>query len=229
MRLRWVPLTVSLVPLVAIHLCYVLAAQHGHVPWCLPYIDSCTSISATGRHSPESLVFRAAIMPSAALMLVYWVLVERWLRALHQDMVVARHAMLGFGLVGALGLLAYAAVLGEVGDAYRLQRRLGVTLFFACTILAQLLMTRSAGALARSRPAALSVGTARILLAVSAATVLLSVASLLGWAFVERYGRIEDAVAWWLTLLVLAHPLVTFFAWRQSGFDARVTVARPPR
>ena len=226
MRLGCVPLVVSLVPMVAIHLCYLLAAQHGHVPWCLPYIDSCTSISATGRQSPESLVFRAAIMPSAALMLVYWALVERWLRALHRDMAVARHAMLGFGLVGALGLLAYAAVLSEVGEAYRLQRRLGVTLFFACTVLAQLLMTRSVGAIARSRPAALSIRTARMLLAVSAATVLLSIASLIGWAFVERYGRIEDAIAWWVTLLVLAHPLVTYAAWRESGFDARFTISR---
>ena len=82
MRLGWVPHAVSPVPLVAIHSCYLLAAQNGHVPWCLPYIDSCTSISATGRHRPESLVFRAAIMPSAALMLVYWTLVERWLRTL---------------------------------------------------------------------------------------------------------------------------------------------------
>ena len=49
MRLSFVPVVVALLPLAAIHLCYLLAAYLGHVPWCLPYVDSCTSISAAGR------------------------------------------------------------------------------------------------------------------------------------------------------------------------------------
>ncbi len=35
MRLSFVPLVVALLPLAAIHLCYLLAAHLGHVPWCL--------------------------------------------------------------------------------------------------------------------------------------------------------------------------------------------------
>ncbi len=229
MRLSFVPLAVALLPLAAIHLCYLLAAHLGHVPWCLPYVDSCTSISATGRQGPESLVFRAAIMPSAALMLVYWVLVHEWFKTLGGRMVVVRRTMLGLGLVAGLGMIAYAAVLGEVGEGYRLQRRIGVTLS-SFTVLAQLLMTIQVEAVARVRPSLILLRTSRALLAVSAATILVSLASLLSWAFFEQHDRVEDALAWWVMLLVLLHPLVVFFAWKESGFQARFTVpGRPSR
>ncbi len=230
MRLSFVPLVVALLPLAAIHLCYLLAAHLGHVPWCLPYVDSCTSISATGRQGPESQVFRAAIMPSGALMLVYWILVHEWFKTLGNRMVVVRRIMLGLGLVAGLGMIAYAAVLGEIGEGHRLARRIGVTLFYAFTVLAQLLMAIQVETVARVRPSLILLRTSRALLAVSAATILVALASFLFWAFIEHYGRVEDAFAWWVTLLILLQPLVAYFAWKESGFEARFTVpGRPSR
>ena len=180
MRLSFVPVVVALLPLAAIHFCYLLAAYLGHVPWCLPYVDSCTSISATGRQGPESHVFRATIMPSAALMMVYWVLVHEWFKTLGNRMAVVQRTMLGLGLVGSLGMIVYAAVLGEIGDSYRLQRRISVALFYAFTILAQLLMAIQVEAVARVRPTLIPLPISRALLVVSAATILVTLAGLLG-------------------------------------------------
>ena len=45
-----VALVTAVAPIVFIHLTYLISAAQGYVPWCIPYIDSCTSISATGRH-----------------------------------------------------------------------------------------------------------------------------------------------------------------------------------
>lgn len=225
MRLNFVPLIVALIPLGAIHLCYLLAAQAGHVPWCVPYLDSCTSISASGRQGPESHVFRAAMLPSAAVMMVYWLLVHEWVRALGGRWAIVRRTMLGFGLIAALGLIAYVAVLGEIGEGYRLQRRIGVMLFYGLTILAQILMTIQTGEAARTRPSLVLVRAFRGFLALSAVTVLAGLASLLLWAFFEGYDRIEDAFEWWVTLFILLHPLVTFVAWKGSGFEARITVS----
>ena len=163
-------------------------------------------------------------------MLVYWVLVHEWLKTFGNRMAVVRRTMLGLGLVASLGLIAYTAVLGEIGDGYRFQRRIGATLFYAFTILAQLLMAIQVEAVARVRPSLISLRTSRALLAVSAATILVALASLLFWAFIEHYGRVEDAFAWWVTLLILLHPLVAFFAWKESGFEPRFTVpGRPSR
>ena len=83
MKLNFIPVITAVVPAVAVHVCYLLAAQSGHVPWCFPYIDSCTSISAVGRKSPESHLFRATIIPTAVFMMIYWRLNYEWFKTLN--------------------------------------------------------------------------------------------------------------------------------------------------
>ncbi len=82
MRLTSIPLITALLAAIAIHFSYVVAAEAGHVPWCVPYVDSCSSISAAGRQGTERFIFRVMMMPAAVLMLLYWVLNRQWLKAL---------------------------------------------------------------------------------------------------------------------------------------------------
>ena len=82
MRLNFIPLATALLPAVGVHISHLMAAYLGHVSWCFPYFPDCVSISATGRHSPESFVFRAAIMPTAVFMMIYWKLSAEWLKTL---------------------------------------------------------------------------------------------------------------------------------------------------
>jgi len=220
MRPNVIALAVSLVPFAAIHVCYMLAAYYGHVPWCIPYLDGCSAISATGRQPPESIVFRVSIIPSAALMLVFWPLVHVWLKALGSPSRQLRGLTLLFGCIAALGLIAYAAVLGEIGAGFSLQRRIGVRLFFGFTILAQLLMALQVEWIGRTCGQGVLVRTARLLLGVSALTVLLGLLSLYLWATCEGFEDIEHIFAWWVTLLVLLHPLGVWYMWKSSGFIA---------
>ena len=143
MKLKAIPLATALLPAVAVHVCYLLAANQGHVSWCFPYFPDCVSISATRRHSPESVVFRAAIIPTAVLMMIYWRISLDWLKALGTYMVRLNRAMVWLGMMAALGLFVYSSLLGEVGDLYRQQRRIGMILFYIFTYLAQLLMKDS--------------------------------------------------------------------------------------
>jgi hypothetical protein len=99
------------------------------------------SISATGRHGPESVVFRAAILPASVLMMVYWKLSLEWIKVLGTRMVRLNRVMMWLGMTAALGLFLYSSVLGEVGEFYRQQRRVGMISFYIFTYLAQLLMT----------------------------------------------------------------------------------------
>ena len=156
MKLKTIPLVTALLPAIAAHLCYVMAAHHGHVSWCFPYFPDCVSISAAGRRAPESVVFRAAMMPAAVLMMIYWRLSSDWLKALGTPMIRLNRAMVWLGVTAALGLFIYAGVLGEVGDLYSQPRRAGVILFYVFTYLAQLLMTVQIAPLAgtRGRPGA---------------------------------------------------------------------------
>ncbi len=226
MRLNFVPLVTALLPTVAVHVCYLLAANLGHVSWCFPYIADCVSISATGRHAPESFIFRSAIIPTAVFMMIYWKLSLEWLKTLATPMTRVNRAMAWLGMTAGFGLFVYASVLGEVGELFRLQRRVGMILFYILAYLAQLLMTIQIASMARTGGAPMSVPTLRSLVAISGAVTVLGAMSLLSWAFYEDYRRYEDAFEWGITLLILAHPLAIYFAWRQSGFEARFTVSQ---
>ena len=39
----------ALLPLVTMHVCYLLSASEQLVPWCLPWFEGCTSISRASR------------------------------------------------------------------------------------------------------------------------------------------------------------------------------------
>jgi len=225
MSFNFVPLITALLPAIGIHVSYLLAAQFGHVPWCFPYIDSCTSISAVGREGPERYIFRASIIPTAIFMMVYWRLSCEWLRTLGGHMTNWNRVMLYLGLAASIGLILYATVLGSVGEEFRVQRRIGVTIFYICTFVAQFLMTGQLVALVKSQPSVIPVRISRLLAWICVMVALLGLTSLSLWAFYDGHNRIDDAFEWLLTLLLQLHIFVTYFAWRDSGFRASFIVS----
>ena len=228
MRLKFIPLATALLPAVGVHISHLMAAYQGHVSWCFPYFPDCVSISAIGRHSPEGFVFRATIMPTAVFMMIYWKLSAEWLKTLGAQGARLNRSMVWFGVTAAFGLFIYASVLSEVGQLYSLQRRVGMTLFYILTYLAQLLMTVQIASVARMGGVGMPALIFRSHIAITSAIAVLGAASLLSWAFYDDYRRYEDAFEWVLTLLILAHPFVTYFAWRNTGFQARFTVSGKP-
>ncbi len=63
-------------------------------------------------------------------MMVYWRLSCEWLRTLGSHMTNRNRVMLYLGLAASIGLIIYATVLGSVGQEFRVQRRIGVTIFY---------------------------------------------------------------------------------------------------
>ena len=224
MKLNFIPVITAVVPAVAVHVCYLMAAQLGHVPWCFPYIDGCTSISAVGRNSPESHVFRAAIIPTAVFMMMYWRLNYEWFKTLNSQTSIRNRSMLYCGIIASIGVTLYATVLGSIGQEYHVQRRLGVTTFYIFTFLAQLIMTLQIGGVVKRQPALVSARVYRCLVAICATVSILGLANILPWALYEEHGNIDDAIAWTVTLIILGYFFVTYFAWKRSGFQARFTV-----
>lgn len=82
MQPRTIALLVSLLPIIAANLAYLISAFDGHVPWCIPYIDGCTTISRAARHGDAIYVFRALMMFYAVLLIWYWWVVKAWLTRL---------------------------------------------------------------------------------------------------------------------------------------------------
>ncbi len=134
-RLNLLTLWAVFLPLIAVHGSYGLSLWQGFVPVCMPYIDGCTSISATGRNGIAYVFFKVLMLPQAILLVVVWHTFT--LGGESRAALVVRYA----GIVGAAFLVLYVVFLGSTGDIYRLLRRYGVFIFFLGTWSAQIAAT----------------------------------------------------------------------------------------
>ncbi len=199
--------------IVGANLTYLIAAYYQQVPWCVPYWDSCTSISAAGRQAPAYFVFKAIMLPLAGLMLVYWPLLDVWLARL-QPGAVLRRTLSYLGVFAALALALYATMLGAVGQLYQLQRRIGIILFFGCTALAHLWMVYRLSQLPKAhRP--------EIYLVQCALSIVLLCGGLMNSVLalsLDNFDEIEDAMEWCFALVMASQFVVTGYGWKQTQF-----------
>jgi hypothetical protein len=202
--------------ILGIHLCYLLAATWEQVPWCVPYWDSCTSISATGRHPPAFFVFKAIMLPIAGLLLVYWPLVVYWLNRLDASLGGrVNHTIWIMGCIAGLALILYTTMLGAVGDLFQLQRRIGIILFFGLTSFGHLLVVSQLSKL----PAVKRPQGYRLQLSLSAILLLGGLLNAVLSLSMENFDAIEDAIEWCFALVMMSQFLVTGMLWRKTGFE----------
>lgn len=214
--LWWLALAAGLIPLLTIHATFAISVMEGYVSWCIPYWDSCTSISRTGRYGTSYFIFKGTMLPAALLGMLFWWLNGQWLRQLGVDSrSVAWIPWLG--LVACVALAAYTLALGHEGDRFNLVRRIGVVLYFSLTFIAELLIS---GAL-KSHPRWHSDG--KNLLRLCELTLAVGILSVILTAVVPHiYSKIDDAFEWVLALLINLHALWLALLWRKSRFRARL-------
>ncbi|MGO1501564.1 MAG: hypothetical protein ACTHWH_09840 [Marinobacter sp.] len=199
--LWWLALAAGLIPLLTIHATFVIAALEGHISWCIPYWDSCTSISRTGRHGTAYFVFKGTMLPAALLGVLFWWLNRLWLLQLGAPG-YGKHWVPWLGLVAAVALAAYTLALGHEGEGFNLTRRIGVMLYFSLTYIALLLISSAL----REHPRWHRSGNR--LLGLSAVTLAVGILSVLLTALVpELYSQIDNAFEWVLALLLTVHAL----------------------
>ena len=213
--LAWLAWCAALLPLLTTHTTYLVAANYEWVDWCVPYWDSCTSISATGRQLPAKYVFKLGMIPAVLLTALLWWTLLQWGRNMGARSSIWMPAL---GAVAALCLILYTLALGEVGDSYRLLRRIGVVFAFAFTFIAQVLFTRLTLMLSLRHP---DLGLVRyyqwmlrlqlVLLAIGITSVILD--GVLG----DAYDAIEDAFEWWMALLLNGYFLLVARMLQKSG------------
>jgi hypothetical protein len=199
-----IPLIVGILPIILIHSTFFISASEGFVPWCVPYWDSCTSISATGRHGTAFYLFKAVMIPAAILLMYYWILAARQLNKFgHTGRVIPT-----IGIIGAIFLIVYTLALGAVGDLFQLQRRIGIIIFFSFTYLTQLLFTYRVEKLAIADPTLpIQRGLCIAVLAIGLLTLVLDMV-------LENYDDYEDAFEWGITLIIQSYFVVSHWSWR---------------
>lgn len=205
----------ALLPLVTMHVCYLLSASEQLVPWCLPWFEGCTSISRASRSGIAYFIFKAGMLPACVCMVLFWWGNRYWLRQLG----VEPKLWWWLGMLAALPLALYTVVLGHVGDTPYLLRRIGVVGFFGLTYLAQL------GLSAALRDSAQS-AAGRGLFRLCGVTLLVGIASLiLGVIWPEHYDTMDDGFEWTLAVLINLHTLWVAWLWQRSGFAVKFSMA----
>ncbi len=209
--IRVLPLLNGLLPILAVHITYLAAAGEGYVPWCFPYVDSCTSISATGRAGTGFYLFKAFMIPAAVILAAYWWFTRRLLISLTDKHQWAT-AIWVIGCIGAVFLILYVLALGAAGNEFRIQRRLGIIVYFTFTYLAQLLLLWRLHRLGiEGRTVIVLQSIAVFLLACGLLTLVLA-------AVMLDYDAVEDAFEWVLALFIQLYFLATYPLWRQQRF-----------
>lgn len=225
MRPGIIALSTGLLPILAIHSVYLIAAIYDHVPWCIPYIDSCTSISAAGRQNPEYFIFKATMIPAAVLMMLFWYLCYQWLLCTGHRRSIGPRSILIVGTVAALFLILYTTMLGASGDLYQLERRLGVIIYFTFTYLAQLLFTYQIGKL-NSQHQLFSARLYYFLIGLNTTVLSIGLLSLMLELSMADYDSIEDAFEWILALLIHIYFLGIYAVWRNTEFTVSFRVRK---
>ncbi len=102
---RVLPLVAGLVPVFTVFTCYWIAIHTAGVPSCNPFLDGCTSVSATGRYEPASYLFKGMMMPQSIVLSAYWLFNVGWLRALERAKGGTGNGGVAIGVVGVTGSL----------------------------------------------------------------------------------------------------------------------------
>lgn len=200
-------LIVGLLPIVLIHVCYALSVQAGRAPFCIPYLDGCTSISRAARFGLANHLFKAGMLPLSALLALFWLLAASWLRELAPARARRIRAMRVIGVIGALFLVLYASFLGVEGETYQWMRRYGITVYFSFTVLAQMLLS---SLLPRG-------WLRRVLTCLCAAMLLLGLASVPLQHLVADRDATLNALEWTYALFMSTGFALVGLDWRRRG------------
>jgi hypothetical protein len=192
----------------------------------VPNLEGCTTISSSGRHNPEALVFRALMIPAAVLMALFWLAYRQWLIQMQGHKIRQHDMLLLLGLVSSVFLLVYTVALGNIGEIYALQRRIGVTLFFSCGLLAQLLATNLLWKLVRRGAVELPRALHKWLLLVCILMLLSGLAVAPMSLIFPGDSRVDNIIEWNYAVLTYLYYVVTGRIWSVTNFRLRFEAGR---
>lgn len=206
MSLSRLALIAGLVPILGIHLCWLLSWWQGHVGDCIPYLEGCTTISRTGRHGLGYHLFKLILLPSCVLLALYWHGVCQSLSGPQSSGRLPWIQLLGISSV--LFLALYTSFLGSPEPAFAHYRRIGVSSFFGLMFMAELLLCIE---LRRHHPE----GRTRILLSVLVGgQFLLGLLSIPISVLVADNDHLENIIEWHFCLLMFAFVPLSAPLWR---------------
>ncbi len=218
-NLRAIPLWAAVVPLVTINVCFVIAVSLEHVSGCIPYLTGCTSVSSTGRAAPESLIFRAGMLPTAVILAMFWHHCATFLElGGYRGRRLA--ALRVLGVIAALSLTIYALTLGFEENVYRQLRRAGIIGFAVSTFAAEVMLIMAYRPMRIVETEKLWRWLVILCIALPAFDI---VSELLKWAGTPRRAT-NNTVAWNAFVVSSLYYVVVARIWSHHGFGGQLRI-----
>ena len=226
MQPRTLAILVIILPLLASNGAYLLSAYEGFVPWCMPYIDGCTTISQAGRSGNTIFFYRAMVFPYSVLLIWFWLYSTSWLDLLHGHTTKIARIIFWLGLAGSIALLIYIDFLGTTGEVNSFMRRIGAMLYFTLTPLAQLLMLNQHYNILRKKPeVSIKPKVLQYQLIILILMLIIGAISILLVVTDNITYEIENIVEWNFSLLLNLYFLGMIFIWKDYRHAFTISTA----
>jgi hypothetical protein len=211
---------ITILPLLVSNAVFLLSAYEGFIPWCIPYVDGCTTISQAARSGDSIFIFRATMIAYGVLLIWFWIYVKQWLNLLYGRTTNIARLILWMGAVGAVFLIVYIDFLGTTGEINRFMRQYGIMVFFILTPLAQILMLKEHYNILKSLPNGAI--NPKVLLYQLVVVLLMLIIGIINIALdVTNYETYEseNIVEWNFALLLNMYFLGMVFIWKEYRLD----------
>ena len=195
----------ALLPLLASHVAYLISASLEAVPWCLPHLEGCTSISRAARSTtPAIVLYKSLILPYSVLLAWFWWRAAAWLREVRPERRKTTLALPLLGAIAALGTASYTVVLGVDGEFIQFIRRYAINVGFGFTVLAQMLLAAAIATEPR-----VPQGLRRAAVGLCLVMLVLGLASIPLQFLVDSHDAAMNAIEWTYGVLMLCFfPLI---------------------
>ena len=214
MQPRFLAILIVIVPLLASNGAFLLSAAAGSVPWCMPYIDGCSTISQAGRSGDTIFYYRALVFPYSLLLMLFWLYALNWLDQLVGQRTLAARITFWLGLAGSAGLMVYIDYLGSAGEVNGLLRRSGAAAYFVLIPFAQALLLYQHFRVLRIRRAVLGRNVLNYQLVVVLLMLMIAIASIILVATGKDSYEIQNIVEWNFSLLINLYSAGMVFLWK---------------
>jgi len=219
MQPRTLALIITILPLLTSNGVYLLSAYEGFIPWCIPYIDGCTTISRAARSGNSIFIYRATMIAYGVLLIWFWIYAQQWLNLLYGHTTKVARVILWLGIVAAVFLIIYIDFLGTTGEVNRFMRRYGIMVFFTFTPLAQLLMLRQHYNISSSKPeSAIKPGMLHYQLFILLLMLIIGIISITLDVTENKTYESENIVEWNFSLLLNMYFLAMIFIWKDFRY-----------
>ena len=195
---------------------YLVSLQYDHpkVLSCNPFLQGCLNITDAGIYSPEGFIFRGGMIAACAFFIMWWLISYEFVYEKQQTHSKLNISATALGIVGSILLIVATAVLVPPRDDINWTVHVaGATLFFLVTFAAQVLhyiMSRTQNFISDKSK------RLKLINVVTQGSMIALFFILDNTNSGEMGDLINNAIEWWLALLIAVYYLTSVLDWKKA-------------